>query len=77
MSISQPSEQLLLLQLFHQHLRGTLVKQAIDAIRPDIEAQVEQVLRELKPKIQARLDPLQNELVMMLSIDGAKGRTIE
>jgi len=45
-----------LLDLFRQNLRGNLVDEAINAIRPLVDAKVDQIVAELEPAIQKEYD---------------------
>jgi len=54
----------ILLDLFVQNLRNTLVDEAIKAIRPIVEAKVDQIVAELEPDVQHEYDLLKQRTVV-------------
>jgi len=54
----------ILLDLFVQNLRNTLVDEAIKAIRPIVDAKVDRIVAELEPEVQREYDLLKQRTVV-------------
>ena len=52
--------------LFTAHIKASLEKAAIDAIRPAIREAVDRAVAELEPHVQAYVDPMKREMVVRL-----------
>ena len=69
-SLTHPETQQAMLQGIERSLREKLRERILKAIAPDIEAAIDDVIRDLKPAIETFLKPEQGVLVINLILQG-------